>query len=875
MVARPRFQAVVSRWWSGGPPGQAAKAAADFETSAPARSPRRPRRRYRARDLGPGATKSSCVRAAAVTGAAALTYLCGASLIRRLTKEAPRPDDPFGLVGETLAGRFRIDRAVGEGGFGVVYRARQLALDRPVAIKVFKPSPDLPDAVFEAEARTVARLKHPGVVEVYDFAVTERAPGAALRWMALEWLEGRTLEAYLAEARSRGTPRMGPAAALELLRPVLQAMAACHREGIVHRDLKPANILLAERHGGVASKVFDFGIAQTVPTDGDGAMAAGRTTRGLPGFSPDYAAPEQVSYGRTGPWTDVHGLGLILTEVLTGEPPYPPGQPEDRFAAVVSAQRPTPAAKGVAVGRWESELARALARRPADRHQDAGVLLAALEENPGHRSPPDGARRGRRILALGLAAAVAALAVVGGGLLSRSPAARVKVAVMPFENLTRDPQQEYFSDGLTEGMISQLGRLSPERLAVIARTSVMQYRHTTKTAREIGHELGVAYLLECGVARAGDRINIDARLIQTTDQTQVWADHYEREVKDLLTLQSELARAIASEVRIKLSLRATADLSRTRSLVPAAYDAYLKARYSSVMGAPPEQVIAYFNRAIELDPTYAAAHAGIALAYASMQIFGDAAAGATIPRAKAAAGRAVELDGRLAEAHAALGEVSLFDWDWTKAAHHLEEAVALDPTSEEVHIHYAEYLITVGRSDEAIAERRRALEISPVSTTQHLGHAYTFARKYDDAIVQFKKAIASDPGPRTPRVLLSFAYAQKEMYREALDELDQVHNAEIHVLGTAGYVHARAGHTARAVQILEQLRALSRTQYVSSYWVADIEAALGRHEDALVSLEKAYRERSFLMIFLKVSPEWDSLRGDPRFTDLVRRVGIP
>lgn len=796
-----------------------------------------------------------------------------------MTKEAPRPNDTFGLVGETLAGRFRIERPIAEGGFGVVYLARQLALDRPVAIKIFKPSHDLPDTAFEAEARTLARLKHPGIVEVHDFGLTEAPAGGPIRWMALEWLEGRTLEAFLEEARLGGKGRMDPAAALALLRPVLQAMAACHHQGVVHRDLKPANILLAELHGAIAPKVFDFGIAQVLAGSGEGA-AAGDTTRGLPGFSPDYAAPEQVSYGRTGPWTDVHALGLILTEMLTGEPPYPPGEAEDRFAAVVSEHRPTPLAKGVGVGAWEPVLAGALARRPADRLPDAQALLVALEKNLGRPySPgaPAGSGPRRRILALAAIAGLAAVALLSWGVLSRrsGPPARLRMAVLPFENLTRDPQQEYFSDGLTEGMISQLGRLSPERLAVIARTSVVQYRRTTKTAKQIGLELGVAYLLECAVARTGDRISIDARLIQTSDQTQVWADHYDREVKDVLALQSELARAIASEVRIKLSLETTADLSRTRSLVPAAYDAYLKARYLSVTGAAPDQVIAYFTRAIELDPTYAAAHAGIALTYSSMQIFGDETAAATIPKAKAAALRAVELDGRLAQAHAALGQASLYDWDWAGARRHLQQALAVDPNSDDAHLLYAEYLTPVGRFDEAVAERRRALELSPIMSPMDLAHTYTFARRYDEAIAEFKRAIALDPSLETPHVLLAFVYDCKRMYREALEELGHANMAEIHVLGIAGYIHAHAGHTARAIEILEEMKALARKRYVSSYWVAVIEAALGRRDAALASLEKAYQERTFLMIFLKVSPEWDSLRGDSRFTDLVRRVGIP
>ncbi len=331
--------------------------------------------------------------------------------------EAPDLVDARSLVGETLAGRFRIERLVAEGGFGVVYRAQQIALDRPVAIKVFKPAGDLPPERFEVEARTVARLKHPHIVEVHDFGVVDRPAGPALRWMALEWLEGRTLEARLAAGRTGGSSVMTPVHALELLRPAIEAIAFAHREGVVHRDLKPGNIFLADSGGAVTAKVLDFGIASIVAGHDEGhpmnkQAGVAVTTRAFAAFSADYAAPEQVSYGRTGPWTDVHALGLILTELLTGAGPYGNGSAEERFAAVVSEQRPTPKTKGVDAGGWEPVLARALARRPADRYPDAGTLLAALEETLGSGVKSGGGSRRRSLpVAAGVAAALTLLAV--------------------------------------------------------------------------------------------------------------------------------------------------------------------------------------------------------------------------------------------------------------------------------------------------------------------------------------------------------------------------------------------------------------------------------------------------------------------------------
>ena len=296
--------------------------------------------------------------------------------------------DPFALVGQVLAGRFRIERAVAEGGFGVVYRAQQLALDRAVAIKVLKTPADLsplarmnPQQIFEAEARTAARLKHPHIVEVYDFGVAETTGGAPLLWMAMEWLEGKTLEQVLADRQ--GEP-MSPAAALDFLGPLLRTMGFAHRQGVAHRDLKPGNIMLAQEGGTAVLKVLDFGIAKMMAGTGpDAPGSAARNTQDAPAFSPDYAAPEQLVRAATGPWTDVHALALIMTEFLTGQAAYGPVN-GNLYSQVLSVRRPTPESKGIPVGDWEPVLSRALAQRPEDRYPDADAFVEALEKSlPG------------------------------------------------------------------------------------------------------------------------------------------------------------------------------------------------------------------------------------------------------------------------------------------------------------------------------------------------------------------------------------------------------------------------------------------------------------------------------------------------------------
>jgi TolB-like protein/thioredoxin-like negative regulator of GroEL len=789
--------------------------------------------------------------------------------------------DPFGLVGITLAGRFAIEACVAEGGFGVVYRALQVALARPVAIKILKPqaSGGLGEGTFQDEARTVARLKHPSIVEVHDFGVSEGRASQPLRWMALEWLDGKTLERTLTERRACGERPLTPPEALDLLRPVLRAIGFAHRQGVAHRDLKPSNILLARLPEGVVPKVLDFGVAQMVAgAEGARPGTGGATTRSWHGFSPDYAAPEQVSYGRTGPFTDVHALALMLTELLTGQPPYGVGAPEQRFEAAVAERRPTPAAAGVSAAGWEPVLARALARRPADRYPDADALLAALEGaqaapspvTPGARAPSP-----RRWVALALAALAGAAAIAGVGWrigsrrASNAAGDRIMLAVLPFENLTGDRQQDYFSDGLTEGMISQLSRLSPERLGVIGRTSVMQYKGTRKSVRAIGQELGVGYLLECSVTRAGNRVRIDARLLATTNQTQLWADSYDRQLEDVMTLQNEVAQAIAVKVRLTLSAERKAQLARVRPVSPAAYDAYLRGRHllenDNFNEARP-----YFEQATQLDPSYAAAYAGLAEVYDSA-LKGPAPPD-TLAKGKAAAVRALELDEQLPEAHAVLGSLlGRHEWNWALSGRHLRRAVDLDPNSADAHYRYAGYLSSVGRLADAVIEFKRGVELNPFSVRMNiaLASAYYHNRRYDEAIAQSRRTLELDPQYQRAHLRIALSYVEMGRYEQALAAATQAGNYRMWIEAS---VHARAGRKQEAASILATV--ISDGQRNAAE-IAQIYAALGRHDDAFRWLEKALNGNRFHLMGLRSNQAWDPLRSDPRFAEVVRRVGAP
>jgi serine/threonine protein kinase/TolB-like protein/Flp pilus assembly protein TadD len=851
--------------------------------------------------------------------------LAGSSFLAQspapLADQSPRPIDPFGLIGETLEGRFKVERQVAEGGFGIVYRAHQLVLDRAVALKVLKTPGDLSAAgratfhrTFEEEARTIARLKHPHIVDVYDFGVTEREPDGPLLWMALEWLEGKTLEEEL-DGPGAGAP-MTATEALALLRPVLQTIGYAHRQQVVHRDLKPANIFLAEREGVGTVKVLDFGIAKIMAgADAEGVPGGGNTTKGFRAFSPDYAAPEQVAHARTGPATDVHALGLILTRMLTGRAPYSYDPIDgDLFAAVMAERRPSPAAAGHPVGAWEPVLARAMARRPADRYQNADQLLAALEESlpaatgipPISPPTPVPARpapsRWRRPRLAGIAA-LAVIAVAGGGYLargSRIPAAsslfasapdRIVLAVLPFRNMTGDPKQEIVSDALTDGVIGQLGRLGPADLLVIARTSVTRYKSTGKGAGEIGQELGAGYLLDSSVKRQGDDLRVDAQLVRSSDQIAIWSDSYTGVMGDIQALQNDLTRGVARGIRLKLGANAELALMRKRPVKPEAYEAFVRAyftcdtsdRLANDILARYRSSLAAYEEAVRIDPTFALAYARIAMTSSRLGFYaGEVKERRT--RAREAALRALALDPDLPQAHAALGAVLYQMYgDWVEGERHLRRALELDANQGEALEIISELWLTVGRFNEAIAARTRAVEIDPLSSivSRNLSGAYYNARQYDAAIAVLKRIIAADPKFIVPQQRLALCYVQKSLLAAAAaqEDLTSAHpqNDLYDNLGVRGYVYGKVGRVQEARRIVDQLIEQARVRHLPAVAVARVHAGLGDREQTLSWLERAYakREQNFELIFLRVDPMWDFVRAEPRFSALTQGMGIP
>jgi TolB-like protein/DNA-binding winged helix-turn-helix (wHTH) protein len=519
-------------------------------------------------------------------------------------------------------------------------------------------------------------------------------------------------------------------------------------------------------------------------------------------------------------------------------------------------------------------------------------LAHSADADVASPSPPTKARlppSARRALVIAAVLSSAALVAhwVGGRPTPRTQAGRrLTLAVLPFDNLSGDADQEYLSDGLTEEMITQLGRLQPDRLRVTARSSTWKYKRADRDIDRLRRELGADYVLEGSLRRAGERVRVTAHLIQVVDQTDVWAETYERDLRDVLVLQSEVARAVARAIALTLTPDAQARLASARSVSAESYQDYLRGRYfwNRRTEAALKQALGYFQRAIAADPDYARAYSGLADCYSSLgasSIVGGLPPRQAMPEAKAAALKALQIDGTLAEAHNSLAIVHLlYDWDLAASEKEFRRALELDPEYTTAHHWYSHCLLVLGRTDESLAESKRALELEPLHLVigGHLGWHYLYARQYDLAIEQFRKTLELDPAFPQAQRYAAWAYLQKGMRQEAIASLRAAlgvlgRNPEVE--GELGHALGVAGRRAEALAVLEGLRQLSSTRYVSPYSVALVHAGLGDRDQALAWLDKAYAERSDYMPYLSREPMLDGLRSDPRFAALVRRVGLP
>jgi len=766
------------------------------------------------------------------------------------------------LPGGIRLGPYEIIKALGAGGMGEVYRARDTRLDRSVAVKVLSwGSPELVSR-FQREARAAAALNHPNIVGLLDVGTHE-----GVHFLVSELLEGQTLHDKL---------RAGPlsaAEAVEIALQILEGLAAAHEKGIVHRDLKPENLFVT-KDGTV--KILDFGIAKLIPMTGRQVSSA--TEPGALLGTIGYMSPEQAMGLDADYRSDIFSFGAVLYEMLCGERALS-GNPApalpDVVANTVPPQRVT-SASGVSAA-LDSIVRRCLERDPARRFQSARELILELESarSRRHRS-----RYGIGVAVIALIAALAGVAVARWTRLGRSAPAR-SLAVLPLENLSGQSDQEYFADGLTDALIAALSQI--HSLRVVSRTSAMGYKQTRRPLREIARALNADLIVEGSVVRDRDRLRVTAQLIDGATDRHLWARSYERSVRDVLNLQSEVARTIAREIRVSLTPQEEARLTAPRSVNPEAHEAYLMGRYAfnKRTEAGLKQALQYYQRAADLDPGYATAHAAIASTYNLMQFYSGFSPSSVFPRAKEAAQKAIRLDDSLPEAHAALAYVTAYhDWDWAAAEREFKRAIELLPNDADVYHSYSRYLAATGRVDEALENVRHAQELDPAPLIFKANEAITlyFARRYDRAIEQLRKVADLDPSFYVAYWGLGLCL---EQLGDALGAIAQFEKAVAltketspNMLAGLGHAYALAGRRGDALRILERLGALAKERYVPSYYAASVHVALGNLTTAVDLLERSYEERSTLLGYVKMDPRLDPLRPQPRFQALLSRIGL-
>jgi eukaryotic-like serine/threonine-protein kinase len=847
---------------------------------------------------------------------------------------------------------YRIIRKLDRGGVGEVYLAEDTRLGRLLAIKLLLPEHTQDPARlrrFEQEARAASALNHPNILTVYEVGQT-----AGRHYIATEYVEGETLRQKI---------RRGPiplAEALDIAAQVAEALAAAHARGIVHRDVKPENAMV--RPDGYV-KVLDFGLAKLAEPgrapNGEGDATGEAETVELLRTQPGkvmgtawYMSPEQARGLAVDARTDLWSLGVVLYEMLSGRPPFV-GETPSHIVVSILEDEPEPLAPADAAGpsaappAVQAVIDRALAKRPDERYQTAGEMLAALRalarahraEAPrrrGHSARSTGARRretaaGRAAHASGqaphasghtsgpaslpggvgaatrtsaarltarvarfetetfgirrrqkkalLAVLLLASLAAGGYLIHRRFAARPAldaIAVLPLTNASGDPSAEWLSDGITESLINSLA--PAPGIKVMSRNAVFRYKGRPVEPARVARELGVGAVLVGEIVQRGEDLTVSVELINARDNTHLWGEKYSRKISDVLQVEEEIAQAIAGRLRARLG--AGGDGPKRHTSDSSAYQDYLRGRYfwnkRSEEGF--RRAVGFFNQAIERDPSYALAYAGLADTYALLSDYSVVPPREAMPRARAAAERAIELDDALAEGHTSRAFVRMaYEWKWAEAESGFRRAIELNPNYATARQWYASLLVQTGRTGEALSEIKFAQELDPLSSiiSANAGLYLYYSRRYDEAERQLRKTLEVDDTFGVAHLYLGYVHLQQNEAARAVAEIERAHQLmgdDPETMAALGHAYAAAGRRADALELLGRLWSRGRRGYVSPYFVAVVHTGLGEREQAFRQLGQAFADRHPGMILLKFDPRFDPLRKDPRLARLISQI---
>ncbi|HTG14006.1 MAG TPA: protein kinase [Blastocatellia bacterium] len=822
------------------------------------------------------------------------------------TRELPLGDaasppalvEPGGLIGKKVS-HYRVLEVIGGGGMGMVYKAEDLKLNRPVALK-FLPEELASDPIalqrFEREAQTASALNHPNICTIYEIEEYE-----GKRFIAMELLEGDTLLHRVNKAKQNAN---AIAAQLDIAIQICNGLQAAHDKDIIHRDIKPANIFLTKE--GVA-KILDFGLAKLVagqaveekedaeesplthPPAGEGQapgekndahpprLQADLTRTGTTAGTAAYMSPEQVRKEKLDARTDLFSFGLVLYEMVSGRRAFD-GETIAEVNDAILSQTPTPAhdLNHSVPRKLDVVIRKALEKDRSRRYQSVAEMREDIDRVRKELQPAR--RRARRWKAAGLGAFAVLLGVVGFAswryLAGMTPPSsqRIMLAVLPFENLTGDPNKEYFADGLTEEMISQLARLNPDQLGVIARTSVMGYKNKDIRLDQIGRDLSVQYVLENSVRESGDQIRLTAQLIQVKDQTHLWSHDYDYSAKDVLVVQDDVAKAVAREVQLRLTSQQQAKLAQTHPVNPEAFEAYFQGRY---LGKDPDVAAKYFERATQLDPNYA-----LAWVWLSRARFRQTENGRLPPDegrrfVREAAERALALDPNLADAHIQMGTIKqIYDFDWAGGNASIQRALALEPANPAMLAEAANSAATLGRFDESLKLVRRAVELDPLNARLRLllGQIEYWMGALDEAVADLKRGL--ELNPQAPgHIFLAEIYVKRGRSQDALAEIEQMRTGSPFSLQEYAIAYHALGREKESDAALQEL--ITKHQTIAAFQIAEVYAFRDQSDKAFEWLDRAYAQRDGGVSLTSVEPLLKNLHGDPRYTAFLKKLNLP